>query len=388
MDRRWVSAALVAALAVGVWLSPAVASTLWWVATGACLLAVALQDRWPRAMLALSALAVGAHLASGSPLSPADLAAPILLYTVALHLSRRTSLVALGTLSAVVVSCAVYAWPGVPDPDAVLAMRADSQTVASGGLVLMLAVLVAVWALGSARRLHLAYLGQVQTLAVAAERSRISRELHDVVAHGLSVMVVQAQGAQAALATRPQDTRRALGSIIQVGRDSLADMRRVLGAACATEATATTGESWPQPGLAEATTGESWQPQPGLAELPRLVAQVSQAGVPVRLEVQGQAVALPSTVELSGYRIVQEALTNTVKHAGEGAKAGVVLRYLPHEVQLEVWDDGVGSPGEAGEGLGLSGMRGRAKLLDGDLIAGNRPGGGFVVRARLPWRPA
>ncbi|HET6297329.1 MAG TPA: sensor histidine kinase, partial [Kribbella sp.] len=253
--------------------------------------------------------------------------------------------------------------------------------------------LVAAWAIGSSVYNRRALLGQLHaraldlererdhraTLAVAAERGRISRELHDVVAHGLSMIVIQAQGGAAALDDRPTDTRTALEAIVKTGRDSLADMRRAVGA------------------LGE--VDDSWQPQPGLAHLPALLSQVRQTGTPVRLQVEGTVAELPSAVDLSAYRLIQEALTNTMKHAGTGATAEVSVCFRPAELSLEVRDDGRAAPGDdslgpdsltGDDGLtdaggnGLRGMRERVKLLGGRLEAGPAPEGGFVVRATLP----
>jgi signal transduction histidine kinase len=177
-------------------------------------------------------------------------------------------------------------------------------------------------------------------------------------------MVIQAQGGAAALDQRPDDTRSALAAIVTTGRDSLADMRRVLAAV---------GE-----------VDDAWHPQPGLGQLPALLTQVRTAGTPVRLHVEGEVVALPSTVDLSAYRIVQEALTNTMKHAGPGAAAVVALTHREAEIIIEVSDDGRGMAAATGGGNGLRGMHERVRLLGGRLAAGPGPQGGFVVRAALP----
>jgi signal transduction histidine kinase len=192
--------------------------------------------------------------------------------------------------------------------------------------------------------------------------------MHDVVAHGLSLIVIQAQGADAALDNRPADTRSALRAIVRTGRDSLADMRRVLAALGEVE--------------------DAWHPQPGLAQLPGLLEQVRTAGTEVRLRVAGTPAALPSAVDLSAYRIVQEALTNVMKHAGTGASADVVLEYSDAEIAVEVGDDGRIPNGHAGPGVGggngLRGMDRRVQLLGGRLSAEPEAGGGFRVRATLP----
>jgi signal transduction histidine kinase len=205
--------------------------------------------------------------------------------------------------------------------------------------------------------------------AVAEERARIAREMHDVVAHSLSVMVVQAEAAEAMLDADPARARRPLAAVQQTGRDALGELRRMLGA------------------LREmADEDAELAPQPGLAGLDALVDQVRGAGLPVRVRVEGEARPLPSSVDLSAYRIVQEGLTNALKHAGP-ATAQVVLRYGETEVELEVRDDGRGRAGGAdGGGHGLLGMRERVAVCGGDLSAGPLPEGGFALTARLPCR--
>jgi signal transduction histidine kinase len=214
---------------------------------------------------------------------------------------------------------------------------------------------------------------QRTALAAAAERARITRELHDVVAHGMSVMVVQAQGGAAALRRHPDRTAAALENVITTGRTSLAEMRRLLGV------------------VSRDPTGDpQLAPQPGLASLSALVDQVRAAGTPVRLSIDGQPVPLPASVDLSAYRIVQEALTNTIKHAGPEASAGVRLAFAPEWVEVEICDDGYGDrvPGGDGRMAGGNGLRGiaeRVNMLSGELAVGPGPGGrGFRVWALLP----
>jgi signal transduction histidine kinase len=209
-------------------------------------------------------------------------------------------------------------------------------------------------------------------LAAAAERARITRELHDVVAHGMSVMVVQAQGGAAALQRHPDRTAAALQNVITTGRASLAEMRCLLGVVSRDPAD--------DPELA---------PQPGLGSLPALIDQVRAAGTPVHLAIEGRPVPLPASVDLSAYRIVQEALTNTIKYAGGQATATVRLSFEPGWVEVDVSDDGVGerAPG-AGGGNGLRGIGERVGMLGGELAVGPGPAGGFRVWALLPLRPA
>jgi signal transduction histidine kinase len=201
--------------------------------------------------------------------------------------------------------------------------------------------------------------------AVAEERVRIARELHDVVAHAISVIVVQARGGRRSLTTQPEEAREAFDSIEASGREALAEMRRLLGM------------------LRQGDEELALVPQPSLRHLDALVAQVNEAGLPVELSVEGEPAALPPGVDLSAYRIVQEALTNALKHAGP-ATAQVVVRYGAEHLEVEVTDTGRRPAGGDGAGHGLVGMRERVTLFGGDLEAGRRGEGGFAVRARLP----
>jgi signal transduction histidine kinase len=200
---------------------------------------------------------------------------------------------------------------------------------------------------------------------VAEERARISRELHDVVAHSVSVIVVQAQAAQRLIDGEQQEARRALGSIEMSGRQALVELRRMLGIL------RRTGEE------------SALAPQPDLRQLNALVEQVRESGLPVELSIEGAAKSLPPGVDLSAYRIVQEALTNTLKHAGP-AGARVAVRYRDDEIELEVVDDGTATGEGGGAGHGLIGMRERAVLYGGTLESGKREVGGYFVRARFP----
>jgi len=215
---------------------------------------------------------------------------------------------------------------------------------------------------------------QRERVAVGEERARIARELHDVVAHSVGVMVVQAQGARRMLDRDPARTREALGAIEQTGRAALDDMRRSLGAL--------RGED------AEAPLA----PQPGMDALGALVERAQRSGLAVELVTEGEPAPLPAGVDLSAYRIVQEALTNTLKHAGS-VRTRITVRYEERVLRLEISDDG--GPGRAGGGdaariaggHGLTGMRERVALYGGELQADHRREGGFVVRASLPLVP-
>jgi signal transduction histidine kinase len=202
-------------------------------------------------------------------------------------------------------------------------------------------------------------------LAVAEERVRIARELHDVVAHATSVIVVQAQAAQRVLEGEQASAREALGSIETTGRQALVEMRRLLGI------------------LREEDRALALAPRPSLAYLDVLAERVREAGLPVELHVEGEAKPLPPGVDLSAYRIVQEALTNTLKHAGP-ASAQVVVRYGPEEVELEITDDGRGPIDGHEAGHGLVGIRERAALVGGSVESGTDGAHGYIVRARLP----
>jgi signal transduction histidine kinase len=200
--------------------------------------------------------------------------------------------------------------------------------------------------------------------AIAEERERIARELHDIVAHCVSVMVVQAGAAEDLLDRDPQRAREPVVAIQETGREAVGELRRMLGLLRGTAAT---------PARA---------PQPGTAELDELVAQMNASGLPVGLRVTGTPRSLPPGIELAGYRIVQEALTNTLKHAGP-ATATVRLSYAEQSLEIEVVDDGHGGTVN-GDGHGLIGMRERVMIYGGDLDAGPRSEGGFRVYARLP----
>jgi signal transduction histidine kinase len=202
--------------------------------------------------------------------------------------------------------------------------------------------------------------------AVVDERARIARELHDVVAHSVSVMVVQASGVRRLLKDEQHREREALMSVEQIGRQALTEMRRMLGVM-------RSGEEAPA----------ALAPQPGLQHLDRLIAQVEEAGLPVTLRVEGDRPDISPGVDLSAYRIVQEGLTNALKHA-KGAHAEVVVRYIDSSVELEISDNGNGGPAGDGMGHGLVGMRERVALYGGTIESGPRADGGFVLRAQLP----
>ncbi|MGW0659151.1 sensor histidine kinase [Streptodolium elevatio] len=243
-------------------------------------------------------------------------------------------------------------------------------------------MLVIAWVLGDSMRTRRAYYAELEDraarlererdahaeVAAAAERARIARELHDVVAHNVSVMVVQADGAAYAIDSAPDRARDALGTISTTGREALAEMRRLLGVL-----------------RSDADRGP-YAPQPGVEQLGDLVDRVRDAGLPVDLRIVGVPVELPKGVALASYRIVQEALTNTRKHAGPTANASVLLGYGEDVLEMTITDDGRGAdaPGD-GMGHGLVGMRERVAMLGGRIETGPAPEGGWRVRAVLPY---
>jgi signal transduction histidine kinase len=253
----------------------------------------------------------------------------------------------------------------------------------SGNIIPSLVWLVAAWAVGrvvrswrhknaalEAANRELEEQRELQAqAAVAVERGRIARELHDVVAHNVSMIVVQAGAAARVLHGEQPDVRNALEVIAASGRETVDEMRTLLGVLRSDDGPA------------------ALKPQPGLADLEQLVSGVREAGLPVTLRIEGAPRPLPPTLDLSAFRIVQEALTNTLRHAG-AARAEVTVRYEDGLVTLEIADTGHGPDGGPitgrGTGHGLVGMRERAAMLGGELEAARADSGGFTVRARLP----
>jgi len=219
-------------------------------------------------------------------------------------------------------------------------------------------------------------------LALADERQRIARELHDVVAHNVSVMVVQTGAARTVLSKRPERASEALLQVEASGREALDELRRLLGVLAEADPSDAPTLAGPH-GVSRDAVG-ALAPQPGLGQLDTLAERVSSAGVPVAVRIEGERRQLPPGLELCAYRIVQEALTNALKYA-HGARAEVTVAFREHELQLEVLDGGGATLASAsGSGRGLLGMRERVAAYGGELEAGHRPDGGFAVRARLP----
>ena len=313
---------------------------------------------------------------------PADLALGIALYTLVAYVSRRVAAVyalVLGVGTGVWALWRVVDWRDLSSAD----------VIAVGGLTFgCVLIFVLCWVLGEFVGARRAYDAEVRErlklmeterdqharIAVATERTRIARELHDVVAHAVSVIVVQADGAHYAIRGNPDLAESAVRTISDTGREALVELRRLL------DVLRSDGEP-----------GEQRVPQPSVAALPELVGKVTAAGLPVRLDVRGELTGLPAAVGLGLYRIVQEALTNTLKHAGPGASAAVRVERVGGLVEVEVRDDGLGtelSNNLVSGGNGLIGMRERASVLGGSLDAGPLPGGGWRVRATFPVRPA
>jgi signal transduction histidine kinase len=313
------------------------------------------------AMVTAAAAGVSQH----KPFSPI-LAVFVALYSLALYAAPRRAVVGL-----------VYAL-GCAYLEIAFAMHyGESYGGTDFGFIAVL--LLAPWLVGKAMRSRVADMGLLEVRAEKAERereqrakeaareerARIARELHDVIAHSVSVMVVQAGAAEEVLRQAPERALEPIRAVQETGRQALAEMARLLGML------RRDGEEL---GLA---------PQPGLDELETLVEQTRRAGLPVELRIEGAPRPVPLGADLSAYRIIQEALTNTRKHAGE-ASAAVTVRYGPEALELEIVDDGSGSGNGDGGGHGLVGMHERVALFGGELQAGPQPSGGFRVHARLP----
>lgn len=345
-------------------------------------LVVALRRRKPEWMLVLAAVIGFLQLVFDVETLPANFAMLVIIYTAAADGARWASRFALiGGL------CAA--------PLSMMRWHTGDMGVLGGVLVTAFQIVpfALAWVLGDSVRTRRAYLAELEEradrlerereaqskVAVAAERARIARELHDVVAHNVSVMVVQADGAAYVLDAAPDQAKKALETISGTGRQALAEMRRLLGVL-------RTGEP---------EEGSEYVPQPDVEQLDELIEQVRTSGLPVDYKVEGTPRPLPSGVELTAYRIVQEALTNTRKHGGENAGASVRLVYFDDGLGLLVEDDGKGAPhelyedgGADGRGHGLIGMRERVGMVGGTLDAGPRPGGGFRISALLPLKSA
>jgi signal transduction histidine kinase len=292
----------------------------------------------------------------------------VALYTVAALQPRRAALACAGVLELAVVA-------------ALLRYAGSDWWYAAIFLSGLIAAALGLGLYSGTRRAYLAELrdradrlererDQQAALAVAAERARIAREMHDIVAHHLTVMVTLSEAAVAASASSPERATDVMRSVSDTGRRALADTRRVLGVL----------RQRPDQG-----PSDTLQPVPDLTQLDTLIEQVRSAGLDTTLEIHGQVPDVPAGVQLTAYRLVQEALTNTLKHGGPGARATVRLHYLPDELLVDIDDDGAGAtaPATAGVGSGLLGMRERVHAYGGDVQAGPRRPGGWRVSARL-----
>ena len=369
----------------------------WWLLAGLIGVGLLIRQQWPVAALVLTGLGTFGHLVLQTKFQLLDLALPLAMYTVAtVARRRRTALAVLGMVM-ILVYAGTLAGRLLQDQqklrveqvvtdnpvDKVVKPAAPPAKLWVGSLIdtsqavlEMWLLLVAAYAVGDAMRSRRAHLAAVEqqtadrareerqrgALAVAAERARITRELHDVVAHGMSVMVVQAQGAAAALNRHPERTATALQHVIETGRSSLAEMRHLLAA-----------------GRTDAAGDAELTPLPGIGAVPSLIDQLRSTGMRIDLHIEGVPDVVPAAVDLSAYRIVQEALTNTLKHAGPAAGARVRLQFDPACLRVEVADDGIGpAEGADDRGNGLRGIAERVAMLGGALETG------CGDRARVP----
>ncbi|MGH3964708.1 MAG: sensor histidine kinase [Pseudonocardiaceae bacterium] len=331
---------------------------------------LAVRRRRPIPVLGVVLVAAIVAVLLGMSVAATGLAVAVALFAVALSVGLRRSAVALGTallgvtlvavLTATVLTHFLVVAPNPESFNADLLSSLSFSWFAIG----------AGWTLGRSVRARREYAGQIAEhraqKAVSEERLRIAREMHDVVAHSMSVIVMKAAVANHVYDTRPEESREALGVIESVSRAALADVQGVLSSLRAAEEADLT-------------------PSPGLDELPKLVENARLADVEVELD-RGTIPTLPAAVQLSAYRIVQEALTNVIKHAATPARCTIRITAEHGELHLAVIDDGkprrpVGAPGH-----GLTGMRERAALHHGTLVAGRQPNGGFAVHARLPYK--
>ncbi|MBB5896032.1 sensor histidine kinase [Kutzneria kofuensis] len=353
---HWLALDAVVALALAVLVVPAsprvehfgLPVAAGFVLTLAATLPVAVRRIWPVAVYWVVLAACETLVLVPVITAPFD-AVAFAIYPIATMRSRRTAVIALLGALAVFVA-------GVVGP-------------MGGQAVSAAAIVITAWGLGVFVREHRIYVVAQREhevrAAAARERLRIARELHDVVANGMSLIALQAGVAGYVLDSRPEEARRALASIEETSRAGLTELRQMLPLLRAAD------DGEPEP--TEAT--------PGLADLDTLVRRAAEVGVAVTVEIDG-ARPLAAGLELSAYRIVQEAITNVIKHAGP-ARVTVVLRYAVDELIIEVADDGSGGVATTG-GHGILGMRERVALYGGSLTAGPEPDGGFLVRAVLP----
>ncbi|MFD8853425.1 sensor histidine kinase [Streptomyces sp. NPDC059604] len=306
------------------------------------------------------------------PLLPSLLAFPLSLFAYCAHGGRRAP----GTALVVGV-----AGSGTVALRAALSARVQLPPAFLAGF--LLAIVLVAFSLGLFRRVQLAYVGELEHRAARAEaereerarraaldeRARIAREMHDLVAHSLSVIVSQAQGGRYAARARPERAAEVLRTVEEAGRQALTDMRGLLGVLRGGD-----------------DDGDGLGPQPDLSRLPELLDRVRESGLSVDFAGTGTPGRLTPAAELAAYRLVQEALTNTLKHAGAGARCRIRFHWSDDRVEIEVRDDGSGPRPGDGAGHGLVGMRERMAVAGGSVTTGAAPGGGFLVSALLPRR--
>jgi signal transduction histidine kinase len=372
-------------------------------ATAATVLAVlpaALRRRWPRAVLAL-VVTGGAVLTALSTSVGPPLAVAFVMYLIPLRFPPREALrLLVGTLVVTAAGLAVFGI--VPH-----GIFRNGGVAKAGGLLLEGGLLIIVaWMIGYSVRQQRAYLADRQEQAErrareqvaearrvsTEERLQIARELHDVVAHTMSLIAVQAGVANYVVAAQPEEAARALSSIEQISRGALREMRALLGVLRAEGAASGPGPAsdgnggGPRP----AQQGTGLVPAPGLADLDGLVARTAEAGVRVDLDVRGERTPLPAGLDLAAYRVIQEAITNVIKHAATDS-CRVAVAYQEDALTLEITDSGHGlgaSNGSPAAGHGLAGMRERVGMYGGEFRAAPRPGRGFRVTAWFPLDPA
>lgn len=326
----------------------------------------AARRRWPLAVLVLASIPVVALLALGYSSAVIGAALFLAAYTVAAYCDRRVTAVA-AAYAVVVIAVVVAVAPGA---------------MGVGAVVTNAALFTGAFALGRSahvRRENVALLQERAQLAeqaraeearhaVADERLRIAQELHDVLGHSLGVIALQAGVGAHVIDADPAEAKASLEAISRTSRSSLAEVRRILGKLRVDSGTA------------------GYHPPLGLDALDALAAELTEAGLPVHVEVVGVPHQVPAALDLTGYRVVQEALTNVVRHAG-AARADVTVRYEARTVTVQVDDDGRGAPNGSTGGHGQLGMRERVAVWGGTLHTGPRPGGGYRVTATLPYEP-
>jgi signal transduction histidine kinase len=328
---------------------------------------IAVRRIWPAAVfLAASALGLAQWLL-GFPLL-GDVALLVALYTVAAHESRVRALLAAVVPEVGAVLAAARWEPAGTFPRSLAFLTATVVASLFAGMTAASGSRYLAWMDERARRLEIER-DQQATIAAAAERTRIARELHDIVSHSLSVVITLADAAALVSRADPGQGAEAMAEVSEVGRHALSDMRAMLGVLRTDE---------PDPKAAQAPQA----PQPGVGQLGTLVERVRGTGLDVNLSVEGAAFPLGAAAELTAFRIVQEALTNTLRHA-EARRSWVTISYDEPVVQIRVADDGIQARNSGQQGHGIAGMRERAALHHGALYAGPADGGGWLVEATL-----